>query len=243
MSKLKRAALISLLGMLGPISGQASEQESLEAREKAIIPIAALTASGNLENLEASLRDGLEAGLTISEIKEVLVQMYAYAGFPRSLNGIHVFMNVLEDRKAKGIKDAPGPEASPLPKDANMLQIGTENQTKLLGAPATGAYIEFSPTIDYFLKAHLFGDIFARDILSFQDRELATVAALASMKGTVPQLKAHLRFSMNVGLSGAQLAELADVLEDRVSEASAEVARESLAEILQAALEKKDSSE
>ena len=95
MSKLKRAALISLLGMLGPISGQASEQESLEAREKAIIPIAALTASGDLENLEASLRDGLEAGLTISEIKEVLVQMYAYAGFPRSLNGIHVFMNVL----------------------------------------------------------------------------------------------------------------------------------------------------
>jgi len=46
-NKVKSAALISLLGMPGPISGQASEKETLEAREKAIIPIAALTATGD----------------------------------------------------------------------------------------------------------------------------------------------------------------------------------------------------
>jgi hypothetical protein len=37
----------------------------------------------------------------------------------------------------------------------------------------------FSPAIDTFLKEHLFADIFVRDVISHQDRELATIAALA----------------------------------------------------------------
>jgi hypothetical protein len=46
------------------------------------------------------LNDGLNAGLSISEIKETLVQMYAYSGFPRSLNGLNTLLAVLEARKA-----------------------------------------------------------------------------------------------------------------------------------------------
>jgi hypothetical protein len=42
----------------------------------------------------------------VNEIKEVLIQMYAYCGFPRSLNGINIFMSVLEERKKKGINKA-----------------------------------------------------------------------------------------------------------------------------------------
>ena len=65
------------------------------------------------------MHDGLDAGLTVNEIKEILVQMYAYAGFPRSLNGIHTFMAVMEERQAKGIKDEKGIKASPVPADMN----------------------------------------------------------------------------------------------------------------------------
>jgi 4-carboxymuconolactone decarboxylase len=50
-----------------------------------------------------------------NEIKEILVHLYAYTGFPRSLNGIHTFMAVLDERRAQGIEDEPGKEASPLP--------------------------------------------------------------------------------------------------------------------------------
>ena len=49
------------------------------------IPIAAFTANGDLEKLRTALSAGLDAGLTVNEIKEILVQMYAYVGFPRSL--------------------------------------------------------------------------------------------------------------------------------------------------------------
>jgi len=54
-----------------------------------------------LEHLKTQLNTGLDAGITINEITEVLVQLYAYCGFPRSLNGITTFMAVLEERKPK----------------------------------------------------------------------------------------------------------------------------------------------
>ena len=66
-------------------------QQALSAKQHSIIPIAAFTATGDLEKLRTALHAGLDAGLTVNEIKEILVQMYAYAGFPRSLNGITHF--------------------------------------------------------------------------------------------------------------------------------------------------------
>ena len=38
------------------------------------------------------MNQGLEAGLTMSDAREVLVQLYAYAGFPRSLNALAELM-------------------------------------------------------------------------------------------------------------------------------------------------------
>ena len=75
-----------------------------------------------------------------------------------------------------------------------------------------GPLFEFAPAIDTFLKTHLFGDVFARDNLDWQSRELATVGALAAMAGVESQLQAHIRISMNVGLSVTQLRAVTDVL-------------------------------
>lgn len=62
------------------------------------------------------------------------------------------------------------------------------------------------------VKTHLFGDIFARDNLDWQSRELATVGMLAAMQGVESQLQSHIAVSMNVGLTAPQLREVADVL-------------------------------
>src|SRR2546426_720755 len=84
--------------------------QSLNAQQQSIVSISALTAVGDLEHLKSELNKGLDAGLTINEIKEVLVQLYAYCGFPRSLNAISTFMKLLEERKSKGINDKQGKE-------------------------------------------------------------------------------------------------------------------------------------
>lgn len=109
--------------------------EHLDKLSAAIIPIAAHTATGNTEELKNSLENGLTSGLSINDIKEVLIQMYAYCGFPRSLNGLSTFMAVLESRKKQGIEDLQGDFPVKLPVDANRNKIGSDIQTALLGTP------------------------------------------------------------------------------------------------------------
>lgn len=187
----------------------------LNERQIAIGCIAASTATGDMARLNTALNLGLDAGLTISEAKEVLVQLYAYAGFPRALNALTELMSVLQTRRNRGLKDAPGRDPMPLSPRQSMLDVGTENQTRLSGAPVRGALFEFAPVIDQFLKSHLFGDIFARDNLDWANRELATVGALSAMTGVDTQLQAHIRISMNAGLTAGQLDQFARALTAR----------------------------
>jgi 4-carboxymuconolactone decarboxylase len=209
-----------------------NEKQVLNAREEKIVTITAFTAKGDLPQLKNALNEGLDAGLTVNEIKEILVQMYAYAGFPRSLNGINTFMGVMEEREAKGIKDEIGKEASPLPTNKSSIELGKEIQTRLIGAPATRGYIAFAPAIDEFLKGHLFGDIFGRDNLDFQSREIATISALANIEGVNSQLQAHFNIGFNTGLTEAQMRSLVSVLEAKVGKKEADNAYEVLGQTL-----------
>jgi len=189
-----------------------NSEQALPDKQQAIGPIAAATAMGDMPQLNAALNKGLDAGLALSDAKEVLVQLYAYAGFPRSLNALGELMKVVDARKQRGIQDALGRDPGPVPTGKELLAAGTANQTKLSGAPVKGPLFDFAPAIDQYLKTHLFGDIFARDNFDWQSRELATVAALAAMPGVESQLQAHVRISMNVGLTAPQLRSLADAL-------------------------------
>ncbi|MEH2077751.1 MAG: carboxymuconolactone decarboxylase family protein [Nostoc sp.] len=209
-----------------------NNDQTLNAPQQSIVTIAAFTANGDMEDLSAALNEGLDAGLTVNEIKEVLVQLYAYAGFPRSLNALNAFMSVLKAREAKGIKDAAGREASPLSTDKSRLELGTEIQTRLAGSPVAGEIYTFAPAIDQFLKSHLFADIFGRDNLDFQSREIATIAALSSMKGVNSQLQAHFRIGMNTGLTKAQMNSLVSVLKSKVGKPEADNAAEVLNKVL-----------
>ena len=189
-----------------------NDTEPLSPMKLALGPIAAATAVGDMARLAPALARGLDAGLNIGQVKETLVQMYAYAGFPRSLNGLGALMKVLEERRARGIRDTEGAAPGPVPVGAQLLETGTANQTRLVGAPVAGPLFDFAPAIDQFLKTHLFGDIFARDNLDWQSRELATVGALAAMSGVDSQLASHVRISLNVGLGADQLVQSANAL-------------------------------
>lgn len=223
------ASILAVMFSIAAVSeAQTVKNEGLNARQKGIVPIAAFTASGDMEKLKTALNEGLDAGLTVNEIKEVLVQMYAYAGFPRSLNGIAAFMGVMEERGKKGIKDEIGKEPNPMPANKSSIELGTEIQTRLVGRPVTGAIYTFAPAIDQFLKGHLFGDIFGRDNLDFQGREIATISALANMKGVNSQLQSHFSVGLNVGLTEAQMRSLISVLEAKVGKKEADNTNEIL---------------
>ncbi|QJB57523.1 carboxymuconolactone decarboxylase family protein [Pseudodesulfovibrio sp. zrk46] len=219
-------------------AGNMNTETTLDPRQRAIVTIAAFTTNGDIERLKPALIEGLEAGLTVNEVKEVLVQMYAYAGFPRSLGGIWTFMSVMDERKVNGIKDEEGKDASPIPVDLDRDTYGERVRADLAGIkeiPTTKApYQEFSPIIDTFLKEHLFADIFARDILTHQERELATIACLASLGRAEGPLNFHIGAAMNTGLSEGQMNDFIKVLENRVGKEEAKAADGVLYKVLAA---------
>lgn len=182
-------------------------KDALDTKQKSVATVAAYTALGNQIGLKQAISEGLNAGITVNELKEILVQAYAYCGFPRSLNALATLMQTIDER---GNKDVLGQETSVLPKE-NMLQKGTKNQTQLVGSEVKGKLFEFAPAIDEYLKAHLFGDIFSRDNIDWQTRELATIAMLAVREGVESQLNSHINIGKHNGLSDEQVAEIINI--------------------------------
>src|SRR5690554_3330041 len=177
----------------------------------------------------------LDAGLTVNQIKETLMHVYAYAGFPRSLRGLQTFMAVLDERKAKGIEDVMGADASPITDERSKYERGKSILEELSGVPETGpktGYAAFAPTIEIFLKEHLFADIFERDVLTYQERELVTISVLSSIGGVEPMLRSHLNLSLNVGLTPDQLQQFVGVIKSTIGKKEAKAAQKVLDEVL-----------
>ena len=202
---------------------------TLTPRRQGLAVIAALEAKGDQAGLEKAAAEALDNGLTISEAKEALSQLYAYTGFPRSLNALGTLQRVLDARRVAGIHDAPGKDADSLPSDYDALKQGTAVQTRLSGKPFDYTFV---PATDYYLKAHLFGDIFARNNLSFADREIVTVSAISALPGCDPQLVAHVFGARNMGVTDAELRALPALLEEKVGLAEAERLRGALKVVL-----------
>jgi alkylhydroperoxidase/carboxymuconolactone decarboxylase family protein YurZ/quercetin dioxygenase-like cupin family protein len=210
--------------------------DSLSPRQRAIPLIAAFTAISDMPRLGMALNQGLDAGMTVSEAKEVLVQLYAYAGFPRSLNALGELLKVVELRKQRGLHDAPGHDPSrAVSTGRELVLVGQANQTEISGGPVQGPVFEFAPIINQFLQAHLFGDIFERDNLDWRSRELATVGALAATPGAENQLRSHMRASLRVGLTASQLRQLSQALAQEVGPEVAARANDALVQALDAA--------
>ena len=191
--------------------------------------IACLEAKADYMALEQAIHNGLDAGLTVNQIKEAFSHLYAYTGFPRSLNALGTLQKVLEQRNAEGKTTVEGEEASPLPKNFDALKVGTEVQTRLSGRPFN---YDFCPSEDYYLKAHLFGDIFARNVLTHAERELITVSALSGMDGVEPQLKAHVNGARNMGLTDEQIQAIPVTLATKVGKNEAIRASKAISEVL-----------
>lgn len=218
---MKKIILLTLFFIFGTLNIAKGESEMTE-KQKSIVEISVFTANGNLEGLKESINLGLDSGLTVNEVKEIMVQLYAYCGFPRSLNALGVLSNTVNERKASGKVTEVGRESTPIPSDRNSLVYGTQVQTEIVGMEVKGGIYEFAPMADRYLKAHLFGDIFGQDILDYRTRELVTVAALASMDGVNPQLQAHIGISRNVGVTNEELNGIVEVLKAKLGNEKAD---------------------
>lgn len=241
MKLFKAYAAISMLFCIFLFANHTKAQQmatlnnGLSAKEKSIIIISSLTAKGDLAKLKTALQEGLEAGLTINEIKEVLVHLYAYCGFPRSIRGLQTFMEVLRDRAGKNINDTTGKEASPLTTENSKYEKGKKilgELTKISQPDTLTGYAAFAPAIDTFLKEHLFADIFERDVLTYAQREMVTISVLATIGNADPMLQAHLGISLNVGITPDQLKEFVEIIKTTTGKKKSKAALQVLGQVL-----------
>ena len=210
------------LSAQGAIEQNASGQSDsvLTQKQEALCRIAAFTAQGDMPALEQALNSGFDAGLTINEVREAIVQLYAYCGFPRCLNGLSAVGRVLDNRGKQGKTTMPGRNNTPIPDDKTSYDIGRENQRTLFnmpqGDPLTRNALS-DQIVNYYLRAHLFGDIFARDILDWPTRELVTISALSAMTGVEGQLRGHQAGGLSAGLTQAQVNAIGSLVQKALS--------------------------
>ncbi|MFV0520990.1 MAG: carboxymuconolactone decarboxylase family protein [Mangrovibacterium sp.] len=148
------------------------------------------------------INGALNTGCTVNEVKEIILQMSAYAGFPACINGVNTLKDVLEERKTLNICDKEG-KMTDVDEDANRLQVGKQELSGIdrhAIEQLEHSYADFSPELMKFTIEYAYGDIFSRSNLSKKHRQIATIAALTAL-GRLPQLQFHINAGINVGLT------------------------------------------
>ena len=85
---------------------------------------------------------------------------------------------------------------------AKLREVDGEQGERVMEALA-----DVAPDLSRLLIEYPFGDVYTRPGLGLKERELVTVAALATLGHCRPQLKVHLHGSLNVGWTREELIE------------------------------------
>lgn len=191
--------------------GDIYTRSGLDLKSKEIAVVAALTAMGNAQpQLKVHINGALNTGSTINEVKEVILQMAVYSGFPTSINAMNALKEVLKERQEQGIKDEIGKPATGTVQ-TDRLKSGEQELSKLDSLQPDrlrNAYNDFSPELVKLTLEFGYADIFSRDNLDIKYRQIATIAALAALGNAQPQLKFHISAGLNIGLTVENIREI-----------------------------------
>ena len=160
--------------------------------------------------LKVHINGALNTGSSINELKEVILQLSIYSGFPSSINGMNALKEVLAERQIHGYKDEIGKSATET-KSLDRLKLGEKELSKLDSLQVErlkSAYNDFSPELVKFTLEYGYADIFSRDNLSEKYRQIATISALTALGTAQPQLKFHINAGLNIGLKETEIKEI-----------------------------------
>jgi len=78
------------------VFGDIWSRPELSPRDRSLITVSALVANGNTEQLTHHLSRTRQNGLTESELKETIIHLAFYAGWPRAMSAIQVAKQLFE---------------------------------------------------------------------------------------------------------------------------------------------------
>jgi 4-carboxymuconolactone decarboxylase len=175
--------------------GDVWRRTELSARDRSLVTISVLIATGKSAQLVGHLGRALNNGVQPSEASGVLTHLALYCGWPSAVSALDVYEQVFSARNV----------------DTTTLR----NLRPPLPAPATDAararavneqFGAVSPKFAQITNEVVFSDVWRRSDLSVRDRSLVTIAALAAM-GDDGQLDFYLRRGVESGLTRDQISE------------------------------------
>ncbi|WP_256959622.1 carboxymuconolactone decarboxylase family protein [Sphingobacterium sp. JB170] len=190
--------------------GDIYSREALGLKSKEIAVVAALTAMGNAApQLQVHLNGALNTGSSINELKEVILQMSVYSGFPSCINAMNMLKEVLAERRTQGVIDSIGETATNISSD--RLELGKKVLSSIDNSivdKLKNAYDDISPELTQFVMEYAYADIFSRKNLDRKFRQIATIAALTALGNAASQLKFHINAGLNIGLTVEEVKEI-----------------------------------
>ena len=175
--------------------GDVWRRPELSPRDRSLVTISVLIATGKPAQLTGHLGRALDNGIRPSEASGLLAHLAIYSGWPSAVSALEVFDQVYTARKLD-------PAALRI-MSARLSPPGTE------AARAKALTDELGTVAPKFVQLTndvVFDDLWRRPDLSVRDRSLVTIAALAAM-GDDDQLDLYLRRAIESGLTRAQITE------------------------------------
>lgn len=170
---------------------------NLNNEERELITVAALATMQTLPQLKAHVGAALNVGNSPLAIRETIYQCAPFIGFPRTLNAIGVFNEVVQERNIKLPLENAGTTT-----DADRHEKGLAIQTNLYGNEVKKAMAslpgEYKDIVPDTLTDFCFGDFYTRRGLTIRQRELLSLVILTAL-GAEKQLKAHVVGALKAG--------------------------------------------
>jgi 4-carboxymuconolactone decarboxylase len=176
--------------------GEVWERAELAPRDRSLVTVATLVATGKAAQTGSHVRRALDNGVKPEEIGELITHLAFYTGWPNAMSAVTEVKEVFEER---GIGPVAGSEGARI-----SLEAGAEATRRATVetnvAPTAAALADLTNRV-------LFGDLWQRPDLSARDRSLVTMAALVAT-GQPDQLPFHANRAMDNGLSRAEASEV-----------------------------------
>jgi 4-carboxymuconolactone decarboxylase len=175
--------------------GDVWTRPELSPRDRSLVTISVLIATGKPAQLAGHLGRALTNGVRPSEASGLLAHLAIYCGWPSAVSALEVYDQVYSARKVDtAVLRAVTPRLAVPGSDATRAKAVNDE----LGAVA--------PKFAQLTNDVVFGDLWRRSDLNLRDRSLVTIAALAAM-GDDDQLGVYLRRGLESGLSRSQITE------------------------------------
>jgi 4-carboxymuconolactone decarboxylase len=178
--------------------GDVLEDETLDARTRLMVQLAAIIASHAVAEYRVMLDGALNVGVTPIEVKEIVYQAVPYVGMAKVFDFLHATNDVLRER---GVS-LPLASQSTTTRQTRR-EMGIAVQKAIFGDEHVERLRAKAPVdqrhIQEFLSTNCFGDHLTRAGIDLKLRELLTLSMLAALGGCEPQLAAHVSGNVNVG--------------------------------------------